>query len=88
MTWETIRKPAAETAAANLSADDRSTWGWDDAQALLDGLPGGGLNIAYEAVDRHVANGHGDQQAMRWLGKDGARRVLTYADLKDRKSVV
>ncbi len=84
MTWETIRKPAAETAAANLSADDRSTWGWDDAQALLDGLPGGGLNIAYEAVDRHVANGHGGQQAMRWLGKDGARRVLTYADLKEQ----
>lgn len=84
MTWETIRKPAAEKAAANLSDGDRSTWGWDDARALLDGLPGGGLNIAYEAVDRHVANGHGDQQAMRWLGKDGTRRILTYADLKEQ----
>lgn len=29
---------------------------WDNAPALLDGLPGGQcLNIAHEAVDRHAA---------------------------------
>jgi acetyl-CoA synthetase len=39
------------------------------------------LNIAHEAVDRHVAAGHGAQAALIWLGREGARQVLTYADL-------
>ncbi len=53
---------------------------WGEARAMISGL-GGGLNIAHEALDRHVAAGHGAQVALRWLGKDGARRDLTYADL-------
>jgi acetyl-CoA synthetase len=84
MAWETIRKPEADRAEANLTDDDRARWGWEDARALLDGLPDGKLNIAYEAVDRHVVNGHGGQEAMRWLGKGGERRVLSYADLKEQ----
>jgi len=44
-------------------------------------LPGGGLNIAHEALDRHVTAGHGDQVAIRWLGKDSDRRDITYAAL-------
>lgn len=55
--------------------------GWDAARARLEGLPGGGLNIAHEAMDRHVAAGHGAQPALIWLGREGARRVLSYADL-------
>ncbi|MFN3937108.1 MAG: acetate--CoA ligase [Gemmobacter sp.] len=54
---------------------------WQAARGRLDGLPGGGLNIAHEAVDRHVAAGHGDRPALVWLGRDGARQVLSYADL-------
>ena len=55
---------------------------WDGARALLDGLPGGGLNIAHEAVDRHVTAGRGGKTAIRWLGKGGERRDITYADLQ------
>jgi acetyl-CoA synthetase len=55
--------------------------GWDAARARLEGLPGGGLNIAHEAVGRHVAAGHGAQPALIWLGREGERQVLTYADL-------
>ncbi len=55
--------------------------GWAAARARLDGLPGGGLNIAHEAVDRHVTAGHGAQAALIWLGREGQRRVLTYGDL-------
>jgi acetyl-CoA synthetase len=55
--------------------------GWDAARGRLDGLPGGGLNIAHEAVDRHVAAGHGAETAIIWLGREGERRVLTYAEL-------
>lgn len=57
---------------------------WEKARALLDGLPGGqGLNIAHEAVDRHAAGPLADKVALRWIGKAGARRDLTYADLRD-----
>ena len=38
-------------------------------RAQLDGLPGGGLNIAHEAVDRHAAGPRADRVALRWLGK-------------------
>ena len=56
---------------------------WGEARRLLDGLPGGrGLNIAHEAVDRHAAGNLADKVALRWLGRGGARRDLTYTDLK------
>ena len=55
--------------------------GWAAARSRLSGLPGGGLNIAHEAVDRHVAAGHGEETAMIWLGREGGRRVLSYADI-------
>jgi acetyl-CoA synthetase len=54
---------------------------WDDARAGLDGLPSGGLNIAYEAVDRHLVHGRGDVVALRFLDEGGVHRELTYADL-------
>ena len=69
-----IRKPRRDATPALPT-------GWEAARGRLEGLPGSGLNIAHEAVDRHVAMGHGAQTALIWLGREGARRVLTYADL-------
>jgi acetyl-CoA synthetase len=60
----------------------RRSFSWADARAALDGLPGGGLNIAHEAVDRHVAAGRGDRLAMRFLGRSGETQNFTYAALK------
>ena len=55
---------------------------WEAAREWLDGLPGGaGLNIAHEAVDRHLLHGHGDKVAIRWIGKSGERQEFTYAEL-------
>ena len=84
MTYETIVKTPHEIAASNLGMYDRArqSFSWEQARSLLDGLPGGGLNIAYEAIDRHVAKGSGEKVAIRWIGKDDSRRDLTYADLK------
>lgn len=81
MTWPTIFKDDATRAAANLTASVRARFDWDDARGMLEGLPDGGLNIAHEALDRHVTAGHGDQVAIRWLRKDGNRRNITYAEL-------
>ncbi|MDE2607902.1 MAG: acetate--CoA ligase [Burkholderiales bacterium] len=60
----------------------RAAFRWEDARATLDGLPGGGgLNIAHEAVDRHLLHGRAGKTAIRWIGKDGARRELNFAQL-------
>ncbi len=55
---------------------------WAQARALLDGLPGGGLNIAHEAVDRHVLAGRGHRLALRWLGRNDEIRDYSYAVLR------
>ncbi|SFP16558.1 acetyl-CoA synthetase [Geodermatophilus dictyosporus] len=44
---------------------------------------GGKLNIAYNCVDRHVEDGHGEQVAYHWEGEPGDTRTITYAQLKD-----
>ncbi|MGJ3261814.1 MAG: acetate--CoA ligase [Salinarimonas sp.] len=78
-----IEKSPADTATANLRDVDaaRATFSWESARAVLDGLPGGALNMAHEAVDRHVAAGHGDARALRFVVADGTRRDQTYTDL-------
>lgn len=80
----TIEKEAAARARANLVdyGASRERFTWDDARAQLDGLPGGGLNIAHEAIDRHVAGGRGEHLAIRWLGIRGEVRDLAYRDLQ------
>jgi acetyl-CoA synthetase len=50
------------------------------ARGLLDGLPNGGLNIAHEAIDPHVAAGHADRLALRWIGRDEKFHDFTYAE--------
>ncbi|MEV4417588.1 acetate--CoA ligase [Catellatospora sp. NPDC049609] len=42
---------------------------------------GGQLNIAYNCLDRHLANGLGDRVAIHWEGEPGDTRTITYADL-------
>ena len=64
----------------------RATFTWDEARAWLDGLPAGGINIAHEAVDRHVTHGRGEHVALRCLGKDGSTSDITYGELSQRTS--
>ncbi|MFD6912300.1 acetate--CoA ligase [Streptomyces virginiae] len=59
----------------------RTDFTWDRARSRLSGLPGGGLNIGYEAVDRHLAAGRGGREALRCLAADGTVTHLTYAEL-------
>ena len=81
MTEQRIRKA---TSTANMPSYDatKDSFSWQEAQELLDGLPGGHLNIAHEAIDRHVTAGHGTQIALRWIAKSGARVDFTYQDLQ------
>ncbi|MDE3064707.1 MAG: acetate--CoA ligase [Acidobacteriota bacterium] len=65
---------------------ERATFTWEAARRALDGLPGGGLNIAHEAVVRHGDGPLAQRVAMRCLGRHGERRDVTYAELDDRSS--
>jgi acetyl-CoA synthetase len=77
------KRPRPGAVAPNLAdaAAVRASFSWEQAATALDGLPAGGLNIAHEAVDRHLRHGRGGKTAIRWIGKAGERRELTYADL-------
>jgi acetyl-CoA synthetase len=69
---------------------ERLTWAqkwtevldWTDAP-FAKWFVGGKLNVAYNCVDRHVEDGHGDQVAYHWEGEPGETRAITYAQLKD-----
>lgn len=70
-----IRKTNADLRVApNLAADGaaRAGFSWDATRRELAGLPGGGLNIAHEAVDRHAAGANAGKVALRWLPREGA----------------
>jgi len=84
MEWERIRKRPEDFARANLRNYEGcvAVFSWAKARGLLDGLPGGGLNIAHEAVDRHVLAGRGSKLAMRWISRDDAVRDFSYAELR------
>ncbi|NKY50163.1 acetate--CoA ligase [Nocardia vermiculata] len=55
---------------------------WDDAP-FARWFADGKLNVAYNCVDRHVADGYGDQVAIHWEGEPGDSRAITYAQLQD-----
>ncbi|MGE0104680.1 MAG: acetate--CoA ligase [Blastocatellales bacterium] len=60
-----------------------SRFSWDEAADELDMLPNGnGLNIAHEAVDRHVNGARRDHLAIRWLSRSGEVRDYTYTQLR------
>jgi acetyl-CoA synthetase len=84
MIWERIRKRPEDCVGANLLDYEQyaRTFSWAQARALLHGLPGGGLNIAYEAVDRHVLAGRGNKLALRWIGRDDQVCDFNYEALR------
>ena len=58
----------------------------DLGRELLTGLPGDAINIGFEAVDRHVEQGHGDQTALVWLSKTDERKAISYRELAQMSS--
>jgi acetyl-CoA synthetase len=90
-----VGEPAyAEAAADRLGFWEtqarRLSWGrpWDTVldwsnAPFAQWFVGGKLNVAYNCVDRHVEDGHGDQVAYHWEGEPGDTRTITYAQLKD-----
>jgi acetyl-CoA synthetase len=90
MAFPTIAKPKFRAPELPNLLDYEAacrTFSWDAVRQELPGLPQDeGLNIAYEAVDRHAAGPDRDRVAIRWLGKQGTRRDITYAELAARSN--
>jgi len=89
MDWTPIDKPPESfRVPPHLGNYERTCaeFSWEKIRGELEGLPGGGLNIAHEAVDRHAAGPIRNRVALRWLGRDGAVLDFTYADLREQSN--
>jgi acetyl-CoA synthetase len=78
-----IRKTAADFRVAPHWTDyerGRAGFSWDRIQNELGGSPGGGINMAHAAVERHLAGAEANHVAFRFL-KAGGQQILTYTDL-------
>ena len=90
MGWAPIHKQLGQlTVAPNLLDYEaaRASFSWESLHRELSGLPAGrGLNLVYEAVDRHANTLWRNHLAIRWLGRDGAVRDFTYGDLHEQSN--
>ena len=76
-----IRKTAVDfRVPPNLNEEVYATFSWETIREQLAGLPGGGLNIAHEAVDRHAEGPRRDHTALRFLGSV-SHRDISYGEL-------
>jgi acetyl-CoA synthetase len=84
MNYPEIRKTGTPRVAPNLAdyAVARAGFDWSSVEAELDWLPGGGLNIAHEAIDRHCNAGRGAKKALLWQGKNDEVEEYTFDDLR------
>ncbi|WP_448646676.1 acetate--CoA ligase [Pseudomonas mohnii] len=84
-----MHPPIIEKTLANLpltpnwidSVQAREAFSWQSEARALAGLPGGGLNLAFEAVDRHAQGKNRLHTALRILDRKGSGRDISYAEL-------
>ncbi len=85
MDYDIIEKGSVDRLSfkPNLTDYDkiRQDFQWEDIREELDGLDGGGLNIAYEAIDRHVHTSSKDRVALYWEGSGDTQETYTFNDL-------
>lgn len=84
MSYPIISKPAAVMAHANLAdyTDTYAHFSWLAEQRQLTDLGAGKINMAYEAVDRHLGTATENCTAIRFLAKDSEQaQDISYAEL-------
>ena len=84
---EVVTVPRTEPLVGDWS-QQRRHFTWESARAQLEGLPGGHLNIAHEAVDRHATGPLADAVALRCLHRGAPTTELTYGGLSRRTDVL
>ena len=87
MAEDIIAKPELKDIEVTPNIQDygamRQDFSWDTIKSELDGLPGGGLNLAYEAVDRHANGPRRDKPALIWEGSNGEQETYTFQQFKE-----
>ena len=64
------------------------SFSWEKVLKELNGLPDNkGLNIAYEAIDRHAEGQHSHHIALRCLNKEGVASGYTYREMKEQTNM-
>ncbi len=90
MAEDIITKPDLKDIEVTPNIQDygamRQDFSWDTIKSELDGLPGGGLNLAYEAVDRHANGSRRDKPAMIWEGSNGEQETYTFQQFKEESN--
>ena len=59
---------------------------WTKVAEQFEGLPGGGFNIAHEAIDRHANSPLANKAALVWLGENGEKKNFSFAEMKKETS--
>jgi acetyl-CoA synthetase len=59
---------------------------WTKVAEQFEGLPGGGFNIAHEAIDRHANGPLASKTALVWLGENGEKKEFSFAQMKKESS--
>ena len=62
--------------------DARASFDWATIEGEVAWLPGGGLNVAWECIDRHAAEGRGGRLAMLWVSKDMEEERYTFDEMR------
>ncbi|MEU0580040.1 hypothetical protein ABZ465_22660 [Streptomyces griseoincarnatus] len=77
MDWETIHRDTAPVVPPRPTdyEEARAVFTWARARGELAGLPGGGLNIAHEEVDKHAVPERADKAALRCIARDDTVRT-------------
>ncbi len=81
---DVIRKTAADLRVPPMLADyaaQRRAFSWDAAQRELGIQPDGGLNLAWQAVERHAAGAHAHKTALRFLSRGAPPLAVDFATL-------
>jgi acetyl-CoA synthetase len=81
---DVIRKSPADLRVAPNLLDheiERRRFSWAAVRQELTGTTGGGLNIAVEALDRHLETPVRDRVAFRFVARDDRVRAMSYAEL-------
>ncbi len=78
-----IRKLPADAFSTDASGDGApdAPFSWEAVGRELGVSPGGGLNIAWAAVDRHAHSPQAAKVAFRFLRQDGSSHTVSYREL-------
>ena len=87
MDYPVVTKPKLEEIKVRPNLEEYAglakSFSWQQLRGELDGLPGGGLNLAHEAIDRHARSHRADRVALYWEGTGGEEETYTFAQLKE-----